>query len=158
MNDRWLIAQAVAPKWDENQFNRVVWPTAASPYPSAKFTTEEFIRAIVDDVRAKVKIDPRRVILLGWSSGGPPCYAMALRRTPSATGAFIAMSVFRPERAAGAGKRQGQGLLSAAIAARPGHARSTRRGGREGAASRRCEESASRATRVATAGAATSGP
>ncbi len=96
LNDRWLIAEAVAPKWDENQFNRVVWPTATSKYPAAKFTTEEFIRAIVGDVRAKVKIDPRRVILLGWSSGGPPCYAEVLRKDSAVTGAFIAMSVFRP--------------------------------------------------------------
>jgi predicted esterase len=96
LSDRWLIAQAVAPKWDENQFNRVVWPTATSGYPAAKFTTEEFIRAIVGDVRAKVEIDPRRVVLLGWSSGGPPCYAAALSRDSAVAGAFIAMSVFRP--------------------------------------------------------------
>jgi predicted esterase len=96
LDDRWLIAQAVAPKWDDAQFNRVVWPTARLPYPAARFTTEEFIRAIVDDVRARVKIDPRRVFLLGWSSGGPPCYATALRKESGITGAFIAMSVFWP--------------------------------------------------------------
>jgi predicted esterase len=95
LNERWLIAQAVAPKWDENQFNRVVWPTASLRYPAAKFTTEEFLQAIVADVRAKVKIDPRRVVLLGWSSGGPPCYATTLRPDSAVTGAFIAMSVFR---------------------------------------------------------------
>jgi RNA polymerase sigma factor (sigma-70 family) len=98
LNARWLIAEAVAPKWDEKQFDQIVWPTAASPYPSARFTTEEFIRAIVDDVRRqRAHIDPRRVILLGWSSGGPPCYAMALRQDSPVTGAFIAMSVFRPK-------------------------------------------------------------
>jgi predicted esterase len=96
LNDRWLIAQAVAPKWDDNQFKQVVWPTAAVPYPAAKFTTEAFIRAILDDVRAKVKIDPRRLFLLGWSSGGPPCYTTALSKDSAVTGAFIAMSVFRP--------------------------------------------------------------
>jgi predicted esterase len=96
LNDRWLIAEAVAPKWDANQFLQVVWPTSALRYPAARFTTEEFIQAVVDDVRAKVKIDPRRVVLLGWSSGGPPCYATALRRDSAVTGAFIAMSVFRP--------------------------------------------------------------
>jgi RNA polymerase sigma factor (sigma-70 family) len=96
LHDRWLIAQAVAPEWDKKQFERLVWPTATSGYPTAKFTTEEFIEAIVNDVRAKVKIDPRRVFLLGWSSGGPPCYAAALREDSVVTGAFIAMSVFRP--------------------------------------------------------------
>ena len=96
LKDRWLVAQAVAPKWDEEQFKRVVWPTATLPYPAAKFTTEEFVREIVADVKTRAKIDPRRVILLGWSSGGPACYAMALRKETPVTGAFIAMSVFRP--------------------------------------------------------------
>jgi RNA polymerase sigma factor (sigma-70 family) len=97
LDDRWLIAQAVAPKWDERQFDRIVWPTAKSRYAAAKFTTEEFIEAIVGDVRSKVKINPRRVFVLGWSSGGPPCYATALRKETPVAGAFIAMSVFRPQ-------------------------------------------------------------
>jgi predicted esterase len=97
LKDRWLIAQAVAPKWDGAQFDRVVWPTASLPYPAARFTTEDFIRAIVAEVRAREKIDPRRVFLLGWSSGGPPCYAMATRPDSGVTGAFVAMSVFRPD-------------------------------------------------------------
>jgi predicted esterase len=93
----WLIAEAVAPKWDGRQFQQVVWPTAASRYPAARFTTEEFIRDIIADVRGRGKIDPRRVILLGWSSGGPACYSTVLRKDSAVTGAFIAMSVFRPE-------------------------------------------------------------
>ncbi len=101
LKDRWLVAEAVAPKWDEKQFNRVVWPTEALRYPAAKFTTEEFIRDIISDVRKREKIDPRRVILLGWSSGGPPCYAMAMQKETPVTGAFIAMSVFRPKQLPG---------------------------------------------------------
>jgi predicted esterase len=96
LKDRWLVAEAVAPKWDEKQFNQVVWPTEALRYPAAKFTTEAFIRDIIADVRKREKIDPRRVFLLGWSSGGPPCYAMAMQKDTPVTGAFIAMSVFRP--------------------------------------------------------------
>jgi pimeloyl-ACP methyl ester carboxylesterase len=45
-----------------------------------------------------VKVDRRRVILVGWSSGGPACYAMALRWDSPVTGAFIAMSIFHPNR------------------------------------------------------------
>ena len=97
LNGGWLIAEAVAPRWDERQFQQVVWPTAASRYPAARFTTEEFIRDIIADVRRRGNIDPRRVILLGWSSGGPECYATVLRKDSAVTGAFIAMSVFRPE-------------------------------------------------------------
>jgi hypothetical protein len=48
LNARWLVAESVAPKWDEKQFKQVVWPTAARPYPSAKFTAEAFIQAILD--------------------------------------------------------------------------------------------------------------
>jgi predicted esterase len=97
LNDRWLVAQAVAPQWDDKQFERIVWPTATAGYPAAQFTTEDFIAAIVRDVRAKVKVNPRRVVLLGWSSGGPPCYAAALQKDSVVTGAFIAMSVFWPQ-------------------------------------------------------------
>jgi len=36
------------------------------------------------------------VFLLGWSSGGPPCYAEAMSKDSVATGAFVAMSIFQP--------------------------------------------------------------
>jgi predicted esterase len=100
LDEDWLIAQAVAPKWDARQFNQVVWPTDKTPYAAAKFSTEEFIEAIIADVRSRpatAKLDPKRIFLLGWSSGGPPCYAMMLRKATPVTGAFIAMSVFWPE-------------------------------------------------------------
>src|SRR5262249_5600177 len=41
LDDRWLVVQAVAPRWDDDQFNKVVWPTARLPYPAARFTTED---------------------------------------------------------------------------------------------------------------------
>jgi predicted esterase len=95
LDDRWVVAQAVAPKWDDDQFPRVVWPTDGLPYAAARFTTEELIRAIIADVRARVKVDPRRVFLLGWSSGGPPCYATALDKDSGVAAAFVAMSTFK---------------------------------------------------------------
>jgi predicted esterase len=97
LSQRWLIAQVVAPKWDDNQFDQIVWPTAGLPYAAAKFTTEELVEAIVSDVKANVKIDPKRVFMLGWSSGGPPCYAAALRADTPVTGALVAMSIFKPQ-------------------------------------------------------------
>lgn len=93
----WLIAQLVAPKWDDRQFAKVVWPTAGLAYPGARFTTEEFIESAIAAVDSRTKIDAKRIFLLGWSSGGPACYAAALRPKTPVTGAFIAMSVFRPE-------------------------------------------------------------
>jgi predicted esterase len=97
LSERWLIAQVVAPKWDDRQFDQIVWPTAGLPYAAAKFTTEDLVEAIVSDVKSKAKIDPKRVFLLGWSSGGPPCYAAALRAETPVTGALVAMSIYKPQ-------------------------------------------------------------
>lgn len=97
LDKRWLIAEAVAPVWDTRQANQIVWPTEKSRSPAAKFTTEQFIEAIITDVQAKAKIDAKHIFLLGWSSGGPPCYATTLRKNTPVAGAFIAMSVFKPK-------------------------------------------------------------
>src|SRR5262249_2852170 len=97
LNERWVIAQLVAPQWDGDQFDSVVWPTERLKYPTAQFTTEDFVNDVVAAVKARVKVDPKRVLLLGWSSGGPPCYASAARKGSPVTGAFIAMSVFKPD-------------------------------------------------------------
>lgn len=95
----WLVAQLVAPRWNEQQAKRVVWPTQRTHYPGAKFTTEQFIDAVIADVQAKTKVDPQKIFLFGWSSGGPACYAAMLRKDTPAAGAFIAMSVFLPPQA-----------------------------------------------------------
>src|SRR5262245_6220567 len=52
----YLAAQPVAVKWKDNQI--VVWPTAKLKTEGMKFTTEEFIDAVIDDVAAKHKVDP----------------------------------------------------------------------------------------------------
>jgi uncharacterized protein (TIGR03067 family) len=97
LNDRWLVAQVVAPQWNERQGESLVWPTDANRYPGAKFTTEELIESVIDDVRTQTKTAADRIYLLGWSSGGPPCYAMATRKNSPIAGAFIAMSIFVPQ-------------------------------------------------------------
>jgi predicted esterase len=51
----------------------------------------------VDDVAARQPIDRERVHLLGWSSGGPACYATMLQPESPAVGALVAMSVFQPD-------------------------------------------------------------
>jgi RNA polymerase sigma factor (sigma-70 family) len=96
LNERWLVAQPVAPQWDRDQFESLVWPTEGLKYPAAKFTTEEFVNAVIAAVQARVAVDRKRIFLLGWSSGGPPCYAAAVRKGSPVAGAFIAMSVFKP--------------------------------------------------------------
>jgi predicted esterase len=90
----WLLAQLVAPVWGDKQKKEVVWPNEFVPWKTAEFTTEEFIDAVIAEVRKTSDVNPKRVFLLGWSSGGPPCYATALRTETPVTGALIAMSIF----------------------------------------------------------------
>src|SRR5206468_1678202 len=69
-------AMVVAPKWTADQ--QIVWPTARSKVAGMRYTTEEYVRAVVADVRRAHTIDDRRVLLLAWSSSGPAAYATLL--------------------------------------------------------------------------------
>ena len=95
LSHMYIAAQPVSIFWDKNQ--QVVWPTKTNPYPAMKFSTEEFIEAVVRDVKNKHPIDPNCIFTLSWSSSGPACYAASLQKEKSITGSFIAMSVFKPD-------------------------------------------------------------
>lgn len=92
----YLVVQLVAPRWDENQAEVLVWPTLKNRYPAARFSTEEFADAVIEEVSRAHMIDPRRVFTLSWSSGGPAGYAISLEAETRVRGSFVAMSVFRP--------------------------------------------------------------
>ena len=51
----------------------------------------------MEDVAKRYKVDGSYVVAFGWSSGGPACYALSLQEPRLVTGAFAAMSVFKPE-------------------------------------------------------------
>jgi poly(3-hydroxybutyrate) depolymerase len=93
-SDGFVVAQLVAKRWNDKQ--EIVWPTATNKVPGQKFTTEQFIDAVTGDVKAKHKIDDRRIYALAWSSGGPAVYAATLKKDSPIDGAFVAMSVFNP--------------------------------------------------------------
>lgn len=90
----YVAAQPVAVKWTDRQ--EVVWPTAKLKAAGMKFTTEQFIEAVIDDVAARHQIDPARVFTLAWSSSGPAAYAISLT-SKKVTGSLVAMSVFKPD-------------------------------------------------------------
>lgn len=96
----YLVAQAVAPAWTDDP-ERVVWPTRGLEGKRAKVESETLIEAIVADVAQAHRLDARHVYLLGWSSGGPPCYAAAVAKESRVRGALVAMSVFKPEQLGG---------------------------------------------------------
>lgn len=93
--DGYLAAQPIAVKWTDDQ--EVVWPTAKLKVEKMKFTTEDFVAAVIADVGKKHKLDPARTFTLSWSSSGPAVYAISLQEKPVVAGSFVAMSVFKPD-------------------------------------------------------------
>ena len=92
--DRYLAAQPVAVKWTPDQ--KIVWPTSLSKVAGMKFTTEDFVESLIDDVAKKHKLDRSKIFTLSWSSSGPAAYAISLQPKSPVRGSFIAMSVFKP--------------------------------------------------------------
>jgi predicted esterase len=92
--DDWVVAQMVCVMWRPDQ--KTIWPTRLDKVPGQQFTTEEYFAAVVEDVQKtqKYKVDPARVFQMGWSSGGPAAYAIALQEKRLVTGSYVAQSVF----------------------------------------------------------------
>jgi predicted esterase len=92
--DHFLAAQPVAVKWTANQ--EIVWPTEKNAVDQMRTSTETFVDALIADVAAKHKLDPKRIFTFSWSSSGPAAYAISLTN-PKVAGSFVAMSVFKPQ-------------------------------------------------------------
>ncbi|WP_339731044.1 hypothetical protein [uncultured Gimesia sp.] len=95
LSKEFLLAQPLARQWSSNQ--KIVWPTTDSKSDAMKYSTEELIEAVIEDISKQHKIDPRRIYLLAWSSGGPAAYATVMQKETLVNGALIAMSVFKPK-------------------------------------------------------------
>jgi predicted esterase len=93
----WLVVQMVAPVWEKEQAEKLVWPTKLNPWPKIDFTCEELFAAVLEDVGKTHKLDPKHLFTLAWSSSGPLAYTLALQEKTPVTGTFVAMSVFKPE-------------------------------------------------------------
>lgn len=92
--EQYLVAQPVAVNWTENQ--QIVWPTGKNRVEGMKFSTEEFVDAVIKDVGGRQRIDPKRTFTLAWSSSGPAAYALSLT-SKKVAGSYVAMSVFKPD-------------------------------------------------------------
>ncbi|MHC4480954.1 MAG: alpha/beta hydrolase [Planctomycetota bacterium] len=93
LGDDYLAAQLVAVQQIPTQ--NVVWPTRASALPGLAFRTEDFVRAVVEDVKLRHKVDPRRIFALAWTTGAPAAYSLSLQEGTPLAGTFIAMSEFK---------------------------------------------------------------
>jgi predicted esterase len=90
----YLVAQLIAVNWTPEQ--KVTWPTEVNKVKGAKFSTEEFLAAVISDIKKSHKVNPEHVYTLSWSSGGPAAYAASLE-VDDIKGSFVAMSVFKPK-------------------------------------------------------------
>ncbi|MBI2921804.1 MAG: hypothetical protein HYY18_12030 [Planctomycetes bacterium] len=87
-NERYLFAFPCSVIWNEKQTNP--WPTAKTPEKGMKFCTEDFLEAVVADVKARHKVNVRRVFLYGYQWGAFPAYAAGLRPRSPFTGVIAA--------------------------------------------------------------------
>jgi len=94
LSRKYLVAQLVAVKWTAGQ--HIVWPTNKTKVEKQEFSTEQFVKAVVEDIKGKYKLNEQKIFTLSWSSGGPAGYAISLQEEKSVTGSYIAMSVFKP--------------------------------------------------------------
>jgi predicted esterase len=104
----YVVAQPVAVSWTDKQ--EIVWPTDKNRVEGMKFTTEEFVEAVIAEVGDKHKLNPERVFTLTWSSSGPAAYAVSLT-SKKVTGSLIAMSVFKPDLLPALEKAKGHGYF-----------------------------------------------
>jgi predicted esterase len=93
--DGFLVVQPVAVKWKPDQ--EIIWPTEKSKVGGMKYTTEEFVEGIIEELSKTRKIDAARVFTLSWSSSGPAAYVLSTRKRGLIQGSLIAMSVFHPD-------------------------------------------------------------
>ena len=93
LDKKFIAAQLVAPRWDRKQ--RIIWPTETNKVQGQLFSTEEFIEAVIEDVRSKYKINNQRIFTLCWDNSGQAGYMASVRKDTPITGSLIVMSDFQ---------------------------------------------------------------
>ncbi|MHC4912708.1 MAG: hypothetical protein ACYTE5_06850, partial [Planctomycetota bacterium] len=59
LSKKYLVAELVSVKWTTNQV--IVWPTKRSKVDKQKFSTEEFVEAVIEDVKARYKLNEQNI-------------------------------------------------------------------------------------------------
>lgn len=92
----YVLVQMIAPPIGTDAENVIVWPSVHLPDDRVPFSIEPVVRAAVEVAKIEHRIDPDRIWVMGWSSGGPPAYELAIMPDSPFSGAFVVMSVFKP--------------------------------------------------------------
>jgi hypothetical protein len=81
-----------AVKWKDDQ--QIVWPTATSKVVGMKYTTEDYVRAVVAEVEKELPMDAERRAVLAWSSSGPGVYPLLVDKNGPFSRGYVAMSIW----------------------------------------------------------------
>jgi hypothetical protein len=81
-----------AVKWKPDQ--KIVWPTDKNRVPDMQYTTEEYVRAVVDEVEKQFPSEPAARVIVGWSSSGPAVYPLLFTKDSPFSRGYVAMSVW----------------------------------------------------------------
>jgi hypothetical protein len=95
---KYVLAVLSPPTWGGEQAKRAPWPTEASRarWPEVGFSSEAFLRAVLEDVRAQRAFSVGRAIVFGWSASGPAAYAAASGPDVPYEGFYVLSSPFDP--------------------------------------------------------------
>jgi RNA polymerase sigma factor (sigma-70 family) len=93
-----VVALLSAPQWTAEQAQKIVWPKKTDRLKAARFTTEEFVAAVFNEIKQSGAADTEQAVLFGWSSSGPAVYATALSdQAPPSLRYYVLSAVFKPE-------------------------------------------------------------
>lgn len=81
-----------AVKWRDDQ--EIVWPTAQNRVPGMRYTTDEYVRAVLADVETRHAVDPKRRVVVAWSSSGPAIYPLLCEKGGPFPRGYVAMSIW----------------------------------------------------------------
>ncbi|MBI4243963.1 MAG: hypothetical protein HY606_07730 [Planctomycetes bacterium] len=106
LNGDYVILALHSPQWDDWQKENHIWPTRwalnnvekLKQNKEIKFSTEDFIKSVYEEVKKMRIFDTGNAVIFGWSSSGPAIYAMAsVKDKISFRGYYIRSSVFKEE-------------------------------------------------------------
>lgn len=87
-----VVVLVTAVLWKKDQ--QIVWPTAQNKVAGMRFSTEDYVRAVVAEVERDYAVDPAQRAVLVWSSSGPGIYPLLVAADGPFARGYVAMSIW----------------------------------------------------------------
>jgi hypothetical protein len=81
------------------------------PEAGMQYATEDYLRAVVEDVSKQHKIDAQKTVVLAWSSSGPAVNELLASGQSPISRAYVAMSVWKAKDAAAVAATKGMRVV-----------------------------------------------